>query len=87
MRTAAGTHPGGFCSGVRKMCHKRVVVTRYCGPEVITTIQEDLPISKAGEARVKVLAAGDSLPDVLAFFALAVAIATSLTESIENSWR
>ena len=48
------------------MRHKRVVVTRYGGPEVITVNEEDVPAPKAGEVRVKVLAAGVSLPDVLA---------------------
>src|SRR5215467_6131402 len=48
------------------MRHKRVVVTRYGGPEVITVIEEDIPTPKAGEVRVKVLAAGVCLPDVLA---------------------
>src|SRR6266496_2647938 len=48
------------------MRHKRVVVTHYGGPEVITAIEEDIPTPKAGEVRVKVLAAGVSLPDVLA---------------------
>ena len=48
------------------MCHKRVVVTYYGGPEVITVIEEDIPTPKVGEIRVKVLAAGVSLPDVLA---------------------
>jgi NADPH2:quinone reductase len=48
------------------MRHKRVVVRRYGGPEVITVIEEDVPTPKAGEVRVKVLAAGVSLPDVLA---------------------
>ena len=48
------------------MRHKRVVVTHYGGPEVITTIEEDIPFPKAGEVRVKVLAAGVSLPDLLA---------------------
>jgi NADPH:quinone reductase-like Zn-dependent oxidoreductase len=48
------------------MRHKRVVVTHYGGPEVITIIEEDLPTPKPGEVRVKVLAAGVSLPDVLA---------------------
>jgi NADPH:quinone reductase-like Zn-dependent oxidoreductase len=48
------------------MRHKRIVVTRYGGPEVITVIDEDIPVPKAGEVRVKVLAAGVSLPDVLA---------------------
>jgi NADPH:quinone reductase-like Zn-dependent oxidoreductase len=44
----------------------RVVVTHYGGPEVITAIEEEIPTPKAGEVRVKVLAAGVSLPDVLA---------------------
>src|SRR5262249_2049413 len=51
---------------VRNMRHMRVVVAHYGGPEVITVIEEDIPNPKAGEARVKVLAAGVSLPDVLA---------------------
>src|SRR4029450_5305820 len=48
------------------MRHMRVVVTDYGGPEVITAIEEDVPTPKPGEVRVKVLAAGVSLPDVLA---------------------
>jgi NADPH2:quinone reductase len=48
------------------MRHKRVVVTHYGGPEVITVIEEEIPNPKPGEVRVKVLAAGVSLPDVLA---------------------
>jgi len=48
------------------MHYKRIIVTRYGGPEVITLIEEDIPAPKSGEVRVKVLAAGVSLPDVLA---------------------
>ena len=48
------------------MRHKRVIVTHYGGPEVITLIEEDVPTPGAGEVRVKVLAAGVSLPDILA---------------------
>jgi NADPH:quinone reductase-like Zn-dependent oxidoreductase len=48
------------------MRHLRVVVTHYGGPDVITAIEEEIPTPKAGEVRVKVLAAGVSLPDVLA---------------------
>jgi NADPH2:quinone reductase len=48
------------------MRHKRVLVERYGDPDVITVIEEDIPAPKAGEIRVKVLAAGVSLPDVLA---------------------
>jgi NADPH:quinone reductase-like Zn-dependent oxidoreductase len=48
------------------MRHMRVVVTHHGGPEVITVIEEDTPAPRPGEVRVKVLASGVSLPDVLA---------------------
>ena len=48
------------------MQNKRVVVSRYGGPEVITTVEEDIPEPKSGEVQTKVLAAGVGLPDVLA---------------------
>jgi NADPH:quinone reductase len=48
------------------MRHKRVVVTHYGGPEVITTVEEDIPTPEAGEVRVMVSAAGVGLPDLLA---------------------
>jgi NADPH:quinone reductase-like Zn-dependent oxidoreductase len=48
------------------MRHKRVVITRYGGPEVISVVDEDIPTPKEGQVRVKVLAAGVGLPDVLA---------------------
>src|SRR6201998_1316604 len=46
--------------------YTRIIVTHYGGPDAITVIEEDIPTPKAGEVRVKVLAAGVSLPDVLA---------------------
>ena len=48
------------------MRHTRIVVTRYGGPEVITVAEQECPAPMPGEVRVKVLAAGLSLPDVLA---------------------
>jgi len=48
------------------MRQKRVVVTHYGGPEAITVIEEDRPTPRSGEVRVRVSAAGVSLPDVLA---------------------
>jgi NADPH2:quinone reductase len=48
------------------MRHTRIVAPRYGGPEVITAIEEDIPTPNSGEVRVKVLAAGVSLPDILA---------------------
>jgi hypothetical protein len=53
-------------SRVRNMRHTRVVIYHYGAPEVITVIEEDIPIPNADEVRVKVLAAGVSLLDVLA---------------------
>ena len=46
--------------------HKRIVVTRYGGPEELRLVEEECPEPKDGEVRVRVLAAGVSLPDVLA---------------------
>jgi NADPH:quinone reductase len=46
--------------------HTRIVVTRYGGPEAIQVLEEDRPEPKDGEARIKVLAAGVSLPDIMA---------------------
>jgi NADPH:quinone reductase-like Zn-dependent oxidoreductase len=44
----------------------KIVVTRYGGPEVITLAEQECPTPMPGEVRVKMLAAGVSLPDVLA---------------------
>jgi len=46
--------------------HTRIVVTNYGGPDVLQVVEEECPEPKGGEMRVKVLAAGVSLPDVLA---------------------
>ncbi len=46
--------------------HTRVVVTRYGGPDTLRVIEEERPEPQRGEVRVRVLAAGVSLPDVLA---------------------
>ena len=48
------------------MRQTKAVVTRYGGPEVITVAEEECPRPMPGDVRVKVLAAGVSLPDVLA---------------------
>jgi NADPH2:quinone reductase len=48
------------------MRQRRIVVCRYGGPEVITLTEDDVPAPQRDEVRVKVLAAGVSLPDVLA---------------------
>jgi NADPH2:quinone reductase len=48
------------------MRQSKVVVTRYGGPEVITVTEQECFAPMRDEVRVKVLAAGVSLPDVLA---------------------
>jgi len=48
------------------MKHKRIVVTHYGGSDSLQVIEEDVPEPKDGEVRVRVQAAGVSLPDVMA---------------------
>jgi NADPH:quinone reductase-like Zn-dependent oxidoreductase len=47
------------------MRHMRIIVTRYGGPDALQVIEEERPEPKQGEVRVRVLAAGVSLPDVM----------------------
>lgn len=46
--------------------NRRVLIERYGGPEELRIIEEVCPEPKAGEARVRLLAAGVALPDVMA---------------------
>src|SRR5512138_2815611 len=48
------------------MRHTRVVVTHYGGPDALQVLEEERPEPKQGEIRVRVQAAGVSLPDVMA---------------------
>jgi NADPH:quinone reductase-like Zn-dependent oxidoreductase len=45
--------------------YKRIIVTHYGGPDALQVLEEDCPEPKKDEVRVKVLAAGVSLPDVM----------------------
>jgi NADPH:quinone reductase-like Zn-dependent oxidoreductase len=47
------------------MRQMRIVVTHYGGPDELRAVEEERPEPKPGEVRVKVLAAGVSLPDVM----------------------
>jgi NADPH2:quinone reductase len=47
------------------MRHTRILVTHYGGPNELRVVQEECPEPKRGEARVRVLAAGVALPDVM----------------------
>src|SRR5262245_31896960 len=49
----------------RSVQHQRVIVTHYGGPDALQLVEEECPEPKAGEVRVKVLAAGVALPDLL----------------------
>ncbi len=48
------------------MRSKRIVVTHYGGPEALHLLEEECPEPNQGEVRVRVLAAGVALPDVMA---------------------
>jgi NADPH2:quinone reductase len=45
--------------------HTRIIVTHYGGPDSLRVVEEECPEPKDGEVRVRVLAAGVSLPDLL----------------------
>jgi len=47
------------------MKYKRVIISRYGGPEVLQVVEDELPEPQAGEVRVKVLAAGVAWGDIL----------------------
>ncbi len=48
------------------MRHTRIIVTHYGGPDALEVVEEECPEPKCGEVRVRVLAAGVSLPDLMA---------------------
>jgi NADPH:quinone reductase-like Zn-dependent oxidoreductase len=54
--------------GLREMSvkHARIIVSHYGGPDALAVLEEECPEPKAAEVRVKVLAAGVSLPDLMA---------------------
>ena len=47
------------------MKHTRISVIHYGGPDALRLIEEECPEPKHGEVRVRVLAAGVSLPDIM----------------------
>ena len=48
------------------MKHTRIIVTHYGGPDAIQVLEEECPEPRGGEVRVRVLAAGVSMPDIMA---------------------
>jgi NADPH:quinone reductase-like Zn-dependent oxidoreductase len=47
------------------MKHTRIIVTQYGGPDTLQVREEECPMPAHGEVRVRVLAAGVSLPDLM----------------------
>ena len=47
------------------MKHARIIVTHYGGPDALQLVEEECPEPKGGEVRVRVLAAGVALPDLM----------------------
>ena len=48
------------------MKHTRIIVTHYGGPDALQVVEEECPAPRDGEVRVRVLAAGVALPDIMA---------------------
>src|SRR6202162_3896622 len=48
------------------MKHTRIIVTQYGGPDALQVREEECREPKDGEVRVRVMAAGVALPDVMA---------------------
>jgi NADPH:quinone reductase len=61
-----GLQPSALEATKRSVRHTRIIATRYGGPEALQVLEEECPDPKYGEVRVRVLAAGVSLPDVMA---------------------
>src|SRR5438128_11010029 len=47
------------------MRHTRIIVANYGGPDVLHVLEEECPEPKRGEVRVRMLAAGVALPDLM----------------------
>jgi len=45
--------------------HTRIIVTHYGGPDALHVLEEECPEPKRGEVRLRVLAAGVALPDLM----------------------
>ena len=60
----AASAPAGNLAEVA-LKHTRIVATHYGGPDALQVVERDCPELKDGEVRVRVLAAGVSLPDVM----------------------
>jgi len=57
--------PSGPQAKPRLATHQRVIIAHYGGPDALRVVEEERPEPKEGEVRVRVLAAGVSLPDLM----------------------
>src|SRR5262245_18974196 len=67
--TSVLTVPAGRLLALARMDsvkYTRVIVAHYGGPDVLQVLEEECPEPGRGEVRVRVLAAGVSLPDIMA---------------------
>ncbi|MBI2470120.1 MAG: zinc-binding dehydrogenase [Planctomycetes bacterium] len=48
------------------MKYQRIVVSQYGGPDVLHVVEEEVPEPRPDEVRVKILAAGVGMPDIMA---------------------
>jgi NADPH:quinone reductase-like Zn-dependent oxidoreductase len=64
-RMQSADNPAPFWGG-HVVRSARIIVTHYGGPDALKVIEEDCPEPKPGQVRVRVVAAGVSLPDVMA---------------------
>jgi hypothetical protein len=73
LRVGHARYRGGIGQVTRRRCHERkrpmrhtrIIVTHYGGPDELRVVEEECPEPKAGEVRVRVLAAGVAPPDLL----------------------
>jgi NADPH:quinone reductase-like Zn-dependent oxidoreductase len=63
---SSGGHVTANSARRRSTRYTRIIVTHYGGPEALRVVEEECPEPKDGEVRVRVLAAGVSLPDIMA---------------------
>ena len=64
--TLGRTSSSGVKGGRTPRDTRDVIVTHYGGPDALRVVEEECPEPKDGELRVRVRAAGVSLPDVMA---------------------
>jgi NADPH:quinone reductase len=62
-----GYNPAQFPAGDGHFVkYTRIIVTHYGGPDALRVVEEECPEPNGGDVRVRVLAAGVSLPDIMA---------------------